>query len=36
MKYILNDYTLDYKWRIMTLKVLPLMGEYELNDSFLC
>ena len=31
-KYILSDYSSDYKSRLITLKLLPLMYVYELND----
>ena len=31
-KYILNDFTSDYKSRLMELKILPLMMQLELND----
>ena len=34
-KYIHNNYTSDYKSRLMILKILPLMVEYELNNSLL-
>ena len=31
-KFILNDYTCDYKSRLLSLQLLPLMMLYELND----
>ena len=31
-KYILNDYTSDYKSRLKSLQLLPLMYFFELND----
>lgn len=31
-KYILNDYTSDYKSRLISLDILPLMVEMELGD----
>ena len=31
-KYILNDYSSDYKSCLMNLKLLPLMYIYEIND----
>ena len=31
-KFILNDYSLDYKFRLTSLKLLPLMMYYELLD----
>ena len=31
-KFILNDYTSDYKFRLLSLQFLPLMMLYELND----
>ena len=31
-KYILNDYSSDYKSRLMNLKLLPYMYIYEIND----
>ena len=31
-KYILNDYTSDYKHRLMTLKILPLMYFVDISD----
>ena len=31
-KYILNSYTMDYKQRLITLDLLPLMYHYELQD----
>jgi len=31
-KYILNDYNSDYKSRLVSLKLLPLMYVYELQD----
>ena len=31
-KFILNDYTSDYKSRLITLELLPLMYYYELQD----
>ena len=31
-KYILNDYTNDYKSRLMNLNILPLMYTYEIAD----
>ena len=31
-KFILNDYTSDYKFRLLSLQLLPLMMLYELND----
>ena len=31
-KFILNDYSSDYKSRLLTLKLLPLSMIYELND----
>lgn len=31
-KYILQDYTSDYKTRLLSLNILPLMMLYELND----
>ena len=31
-KYILSDYSTDYKSRLINLKLLPLMYIYELND----
>ena len=31
-KFILNDYTFDYKSRLLSLQLLPLMMLYELND----
>jgi hypothetical protein len=31
-KYILQDYSIDYKLRLLSLKLLPLMMVYELND----
>ena len=31
-KFILNDFTSDYKSRLMELKILPLMMQLELND----
>ena len=31
-KYILQDYISDYKSRLISLKILPLMMLYELND----
>ena len=31
-KWILNDYKSDYKSRLATLRLLPLMMTYELND----
>ena len=31
-KYILNDFTSDYKSRLVELQILPLMMEFELND----
>ena len=35
-KYILNDFTSDYKSRLITLGILPLMYVFELNDLMLC
>ena len=34
-KFILNDYTSDYKFRLLSLQLLPLMMLYELNDILL-
>jgi len=31
-KFILNDYSLDYKSRLLSLQILPLMQFLELND----
>ena len=31
-KFIFNDYTFDYKSRLLSLQLLPLMMIYELND----
>ena len=31
-KYILNDYTSDYKTRLISLDILPLMAELEIGD----
>ena len=31
-KFILNDYTIDYKSRLLSLQLLPLTMLYELND----
>ncbi len=31
-KYILSDYSSSYKARLITLKLLPLMMQFELND----
>ena len=31
-KYILNDYTSTYKFRLEQLNLLPLMYIYEIND----
>ena len=31
-KYILNDYSTDYKTRLMKLHILPLMMQFEIND----
>ena len=31
-KYILNDYSSDYKYRLLTLQLLPLMMEFEVYD----
>ena len=31
-KWILEDYTSDYKTKLVTLQLLPLMMTYELND----
>ena len=31
-KFILNDYTSDYKFHLLSLQLLPLMMLYELND----
>ena len=31
-KFILNDYTFDYKSRLLSLQLLPLIMLYELND----
>ena len=33
-KYILNDYHSDYKSRLISLQILPLMYVYELQDIF--
>ena len=34
-KYILRDYTLSYKTRLMiSLNLFPLMMQFELNDIF--
>jgi len=33
-KYILRDYTLSYKTRLISLKLFPLMMQLELNDIF--
>ena len=35
-KYIHNDYTSDYKSSLMTLKILSLMGKYELFNIIFC
>ena len=35
-KYILNDYTSDYKTRLETLGLLPLTYVFKLNDLMLC
>ena len=34
-KFILGDYSMDYKSRLTNLKLLPLMYTYELTD-FVC
>ena len=34
-KYILNNYTNDYKSRLMNLNILPLMYTYEIADTLL-
>ena len=31
-KFILNDYSSDYKYRLITLNLLPLMMQFELQD----
>ena len=31
-KFILNDYSMDYKNRLLDLHILPLMYIYEIND----
>ena len=31
-KHILNDFTIDYKSRLISLNLLPLMMTYEIND----
>ncbi len=35
-KFILNDYTSDYRARLVKLKLLPLMYHLELNDILFC
>ena len=35
-KYILNDYTSDYRSRLIKLDLLPLMYYLELNDVMFC
>ena len=32
-KFILNDYSLDYKSRLSSLHILPLMMAFEINDT---
>ena len=34
MKYILNDYSMDYKSRQESLSILPLMYIFEIYDIF--
>lgn len=34
-KYILNNYTINYKERLISLSLLPLMYQFELNDILL-
>lgn len=36
MKFILHDYVLDYKERLVRLNMLPLMYMLELNDVMFC
>ena len=36
MKYILNNFSFDYKSRLVTLGLLPLMYYLELNDVIFC
>ena len=31
-KFITNDYSSDYKYRLICLQILPLMMQFELND----
>lgn len=35
-KFILNDYQTDYKQRLISLNMLPLMYELEVNDILFC
>ena len=35
-KYILNDFTSDYKTRLLKLQLLPLMYTFDLSDIILC
>ena len=35
-KFILNNYSLDYKTRLESLNMLPLMHIYEINDILFC
>lgn len=35
-KYILNDYNSDYKSRLTSLNLLPLMLEFEISDLMFC
>ena len=35
-KYILNDYTADYRSRLQSLNLLPLMYQFEINDIMFC